>query len=369
MAGLRKPKKYNWKDSNMALFGSDTEKEVKKSAAQTEKAWDGAGQEPGIQIWRIVKFKVTHWPKEQYGEFYNGDSYIVLKTTDDPGSGELALHVHFWIGKNSSQDEYGTAAYKTVELDTLLDDRAIQHREVQGHESSLFKSYFDTITILEGGADTGFRHVKPEEYKPRLLHFSGARRNIEVVEIPLSRNSINSGDVYILDLGRDIYQWNGKDSSKDERFQAMSFLSNLKIERKATSEVLEEEMLYPEHKFYASLTEEVEPEDDSDDEEGEDSGDEKRLFQVSDSSGKIAMKQLKTGDVSWDDFQDQDVFLYHHGSLGVFVWVGKGASTTEKKNGMPYAHNFLQKQKKCYLPITVVRQGQDSADFQLAMTA
>lgn len=28
-AGLRKAKKYDWKDSNMALFGSDTEKNVK----------------------------------------------------------------------------------------------------------------------------------------------------------------------------------------------------------------------------------------------------------------------------------------------------------------------------------------------------
>lgn len=29
MAGLRKAKKYDWKDSNLALFGSDTEKSVK----------------------------------------------------------------------------------------------------------------------------------------------------------------------------------------------------------------------------------------------------------------------------------------------------------------------------------------------------
>ena len=28
MAGLRKAKKYDWKDSNLALFGSDTEKNV-----------------------------------------------------------------------------------------------------------------------------------------------------------------------------------------------------------------------------------------------------------------------------------------------------------------------------------------------------
>ena len=30
MAGLRKAKKYDWKDSNLALFGSDTEKSVRK---------------------------------------------------------------------------------------------------------------------------------------------------------------------------------------------------------------------------------------------------------------------------------------------------------------------------------------------------
>ena len=28
MAGLVKAKKYDWKDSNLALFGSDTEKKV-----------------------------------------------------------------------------------------------------------------------------------------------------------------------------------------------------------------------------------------------------------------------------------------------------------------------------------------------------
>jgi gelsolin len=122
MAGLVKAKKYDWKDSNMALFGSDTEKQVKKASAETEPAWKGAGQSVGLQIWRIVKFKVEHLPKEDYGNFYNGDSYIILNTYKDPEGDEIKYDLHFWIGQFSTQDEYGTAAYKTVELDTYVRD-------------------------------------------------------------------------------------------------------------------------------------------------------------------------------------------------------------------------------------------------------
>ena len=50
---------------------------------------------------------------------------------------------------NGLQDEYGTAAYKTVELDTLLDDKPVQHREVENHESSLFKGYFKSFTWVD----------------------------------------------------------------------------------------------------------------------------------------------------------------------------------------------------------------------------
>ncbi|VEL14317.1 unnamed protein product [Protopolystoma xenopodis] len=89
------------------------------------------------------QFQVEEVPKEDYGRFYSGDSYIVLnvKKFDD----ELIFDAYFWIGASSTQDEYCTAAYKTVELDTFLDDMAIQHREVEGFESTGFKTCFRTF--------------------------------------------------------------------------------------------------------------------------------------------------------------------------------------------------------------------------------
>lgn len=36
---------------------------------------------------------------------------------------------------------------------------------------------------LQGGADSGFRTVKSDEYLPRLLHFHGDKRGVTVVEV------------------------------------------------------------------------------------------------------------------------------------------------------------------------------------------
>jgi len=100
---MQKPKGYDWQDSNMALFGSDVEKNIKKASAETEEAWNGCGQKVGIQIWRINNFKVEHWRMDDYGKFLDGDSYIILNTYKNPDGDSLEYDLHFWIGKFSTQ--------------------------------------------------------------------------------------------------------------------------------------------------------------------------------------------------------------------------------------------------------------------------
>jgi hypothetical protein len=84
--------------------------------------------------------------------------------------------IHFWIGEEAAQDQYGTAAYKTVELDDHLGGEATQHREVQGSESKQFLGYFTAVHFWKGGATSGFHHVGPTNYKARTETENGRPR-------------------------------------------------------------------------------------------------------------------------------------------------------------------------------------------------
>jgi len=367
MTGLVKPKNYDWTDSNLALFGSDTEKQVKKESAQQEPAWKNAGSKVGLQIWRIVNFKVVDWPREDYGKFFNGDSYIILNTyKPDPNSGDLDYDLHFWIGSNSSQDEYGAAAYKTVELDTYLNDDPVQHREVEGHESELFRSYFPKgIQLLEGGAESGFRHVTPETYIPRLFHFHGTGKTITIDQVPAAKSRLQSGDVFILDAGLKIYQWNGSGANAFEKNKAMQFVNELKQERSGkavVTEVVDEGNT--QHPIYALLTQE----DVVNKVVVTDTKIETQLLRVSDAGGDLQISKIKSGSVRAADFDHNDVFLLET-SKTCFVWVGKNASAAEKQNGFGYAHSHLKNTSNPLRPIVVIKDGRRNNEFETALAA
>ena len=118
-----------------------------------------------------------------------------------------------FAGKKTTQDEMGTAAYKTVELDDLLDGVPIQHREVMMHESAQFKGLFKAVSYLKGGVASAFNHVEPNAYISKLLHVKKVGKTTSIIEVPCKRDSLNEGDAFVLDTGATIYVWAGSGCS------------------------------------------------------------------------------------------------------------------------------------------------------------
>ena len=392
---MQKDRQADWQDTNMSLFGSDIEKKCKEAAADSEPQWDGAGVKPGLQIWRIEQFRVKPWPKSKYGRFHVGDSYIILNTyvkEPEVNPDKLAWDVHFWIGSESTQDEYGTAAYKTVELDDSLRGAAIQHREVQEAESQLFLGYFgvprgsaaprEGIMYLAGGAASGFKAVEAETRPTRLFWVKGRANNLLLKEVKPKRDAMNSGDVFILDSEEGIWQWSGTDSNAHERSKAAAFCASLKADRGgkvAVTTLVEGEAdgeaeapafwrhLPGERKLLGIKVGDIKVKSSAVGGDDEDvKAFEPALFRVSDRvvGGGVAFSKAGTGQqMPISKLQSGDAFILDTG-FAIFIWVGQGASQSEKVSAFPYAQKYLKDYKRPpVLPITRYAEGKEAPSF------
>jgi hypothetical protein len=331
-------------DTNLAGIGSEADVAQRKAAAATDSNWDGVAEQNGIEIWRVENrrteadtpdFGIARWPVEDYGNFYAGDSYIILRTkiSDD---GEKEMDVHFWLGENTTQDEMGVAAYKTVELDDLLDGEPVQHREVMGYESKRFLSYFPFVKYMDGGIESGFRKVKPEEYQPRLLHVRKEGKCTIVKQVPLSIDSLHHGDAFILDAGSVIYTWFGDNCSAFEKSKAGTVRFNLIQERHGKSCAGDDDADH----FWELLggrgevsNEDRPPEDPID-------YDARVMFRLSDASGTLERTEVQRGHLDRENLDSNDVFILDIVSE-IFVWVGSNASRDERRNAMKVATAYM----------------------------
>jgi len=360
-----------FEDSNLANYGSKEHHDLRKKAAESEKEYKGSGEKVGLEIWRVENkrtaddkpdFGVKRWPAEEYGSFYSGDSYLLLNTykvvQDGKVTDKLAWDIHFWLGEKSSQDEIGVAAYKAVELDDLLDDKAAQHREMQGNESPLFQSYFKHIHIMEGGIGSGFRHVKPDEYVSRLFQVKRSHKVVRVSEVPCKATSLNDGDVSILDAGTSVYLYVGSSANPFEKARGGNVVESIISGREGKSSTADVDDLF--WKILGGSAKDVQPA----------TAEEKlpdpsvTVFRLSDTSGKLKFEKVATGPtVSGKTLDSRDVFIVDN-NISVFIWIGKGSSKVEKSNAMQTADKYLADTKRPRTtPISRIYEGQVNSDF------
>jgi len=327
---------------------------------------EAAGKCVGIDIWRVEKFKIVAWPKAQYGQFYSGDSYIVLHTYKQED--KLLHNVHFWLGETTTQDEAGTAAYKTVELDDYLDGLPVQYREVQGQESEKFLALFPKIEILAGGVESGFKHVEPEKFIPRLLHIKGKLNKTVVRQVPASTDSLNLGDVFVYDCGLNLYCFQPTGAGAGEVAKAGSLLQALddqrgsKVNKYSFAENDDQKGDVHAKFFWDALGGKKAIKSAKDGGDDTDLKEKKRLFKVSDASGALKVEEIP---FARKGLTTADVFITDAVNT-IFVWVGSTASAAERKNGFSIAQKYLKEQphRNQAIPVVRILQGGENEEFE-----
>ncbi|KAK2490675.1 hypothetical protein MC885_017234 [Smutsia gigantea] len=280
-------------------------------------AFRAVGTDPGIITWRIEKMELMVVPSSAHGNFYEGDCYVILSSRR-VGS-LLSQDIHFWIGKDSSQDEQSYAAIYTTQLDDYLGGSPVQHREVE-----------------------------------------------------MSWDSFNRGDVFLLDLGKAIIQWNGPESNCGERLKAMLLAKDIRDrERGGRAElgVIEgdKEAASPELMKVLqdtlgrrSMIKPAVPDEIRDQQQKSSV----MLYHVSDSAGQLAVTEIATRPLVQDLLNHDDCYILDQSGTKIYVWKGRGATKVEKQTAVSKALNFIMmKGYPSSTNVETVNDGAESAMF------
>lgn len=229
----------------------------------------------------------------------------------------------------------------------MLGGFPVQHREVEGFESVEFVPgcFPKGIQYMDGGIASGFRHVEPNSYKPRLFQVRKNGSSVRNFQVPLARSSLNQGDAFILDTGAIVYTWFGDECSGFEKNKAGAFASNIVTSREGKSKKVDDlddhfwELLGGEGDIGPAI--ERAPVDSA--------KEPTRMYVISDADSVV--RETEITPATKDALNSDDAFLVDAGST-VYVWIGKGASKREQTQAMSYAMKHIQgKNKNTYLRV------------------
>ncbi|KAM6331315.1 macrophage-capping protein [Alca torda] len=328
--------------------------------------------QPGLHIWRVEKLRPVEVPEVMWGVFFSGDAYLVLHNGPDERA-----HLHLWMGRDSSRDEQGACALLSTQLNALLGERPVTHREVQGNESDVFMEYFPRgITYQEGGVDSAFKATRPGAGPTRKLYQVKGKKNIRASERDVCWASFNTGDCFILDLGETLFVWCGARCNMLERRRAQELATAIRDgERggKALLEIVVDGEEPPEMLQVLGpkpTLQEGSPEEDV-------VADQRNagaaiLYKVSDVTGCMELSQVAASSpFSQSLLCSDDCFVLDNGASGkVYVWKGCKANEQERQEALKVAEEVIARMGHSpRTQVEILPQGHETPLFKQFFTS
>ncbi|XP_046380955.2 supervillin-like isoform X4 [Haliotis rufescens] len=195
----------------------------------------------GTSVWHVLEYDHYKMPETSYGQFHEGDTYVVRWQYMIANAGMRTLKGHaarhsltgrercayfFWQGKGSTINEQGASALMTVELD---EERGPQIRVVQGKELPCFLNLFEGRMMVHVGKREDASTNTQGSW--RFFCVRGEYTNeMCLVEIPLCTDNLRSRSSFILLSVKTglVYIWHGAKSPQHTRKIAVKAVDNLK---------------------------------------------------------------------------------------------------------------------------------------------
>ncbi|XP_045392618.1 villin-like protein isoform X2 [Lemur catta] len=327
-----------------------------------------------LHIWIVENLKMVSVPEKAYGNFFEEHCYIILHVPQSPKPTQGASSdLHYWVGTAAGAEAQGAAGALVQRLQEALGSQTVQHREAQGHESDCFLSYFRPgIIYRKGGVASDLKHVETNMFNiQRLLHIKG-RKHVSATEVELSWKSFNKGDIFLLDLGRMMIQWNGPKTSISEKSRGLTLTCSLQERERggrAQIGVVDDEA---EATDLMQIMEAV---------LGHRAGSVRaampnksinqlqkanvRLYHVYEKGEDLVVQELATRPLTQDLLQEEDCCILDQGGFKIYVWQGRMSSPQDKKAAFTRAAGFIRaKGYPTYTNVEVVNDGAESAAFQ-----
>ncbi|KAI1292098.1 Protein flightless-1 [Halotydeus destructor] len=308
------------------------------------------GQYEGLIVYEIENFVPNEVDDVIHGKFYEGDCYIVLKTTLDE-KGNLDWLIFYWIGNEASLDKKACSAIHAVNLRNYLGAQCRTIREEQSDESPEFLALFPAgIEYVEGGRTaSGFYAIEETEVIHRMyrLHeLPNRQRQLYFETVEKTPASLDSRYSFLIDAGHKIFIWNGSKAKNTMKQKARLAAEKMnKEERKNKSNLVycnqddegnefwmyflgsgfkDEEIPVIQDKFDPESFQPFQP----------------RLYKVGLGMGYLELPQVDYKKLSPSILETKNVYILDcHADL--FVWMGKKSARLVKAAALKLAQEIF----------------------------
>ena len=184
-----------------------------------------------VRVYIVREGGYEHVEQPVFSVFSTGDTYIV-----DAGD-----RIWIWLGEKTTVDEKFAGAFISDLLDKERRGAPDVETVEQGKESIEFRKAVGGMRIVDADlAKSILKRVEKETHPVVLYRVSSEEydtlEDVQFIQVPLSKKSLDSEDVFLIDTYDKVYIWQGKNCSVREKVVGGRLARKFDVERVGVQE-------------------------------------------------------------------------------------------------------------------------------------